>query len=183
MNENTHENCERFEALIAAWFDADPLSARERDELTTHVASCTSCRESFELASRMEAALVSRRDEVPAADAFLPAFAPARARVAVVRHAHPKLLAVFRTVMSPAGIAIMLTSWAAMLALHFRHALSEVFAFTASDRFAALSQDASNLLLNVSRGDTLVLTGIYVLLTMIVLGSMGAITLRYIRHS
>jgi anti-sigma factor RsiW len=181
MNQHSHDNCEHYEALIAASFDADGLAPNERKELDAHLAACASCRESFELSSRMEAALVSRRDDVPVVDSFLPHFAPATALAPA--HAHPRLLAAFRALMSPAGISIALTMWAAMLALYFRNQIAQVFVWTSSDRFSALGQDVSNLLVNVSRGDTLVLTGIYVAITVIVLGSMGAITLRYVRHS
>lgn len=180
MNEHLHDNCERFEAMIVAWFDTDELSSAERDEVNAHVAMCTTCRESFEITSRMEAALVSRRNDVPALDSFLPEFGSARVRAV---HAHPQLLAVFRTLMSPAGISIMLMGWTAMLALHFRKQIGEVFVWTSSDRFSALGHDVSNLLISVARGDTHILTGIYVALTIVVLGSMGMITLRYIRHS
>jgi len=182
MSEHLHDNCERFEAMIEAWFETDALSTRERDELTTHVASCASCRASFDLASRMEAALVSRRVEVPAVESFLPVFYPARVR-AVSHHAHPKLLAAFRTLMSPAGISIMLTSWIGMLALHFRHEIAKVFVWTSTDRFSALAHDVSNLLLGLSGGNAYTLAGIYIALAVVVLGSTGLITLRYIRHS
>ncbi len=177
MNEHLNDNCERFEAMM---FDAGDLSAPDRNALTAHIASCASCRESFELASRMEAALVSRRSEIPAVDAFLPVIA---APVGAVSHAHPKLLAVFRTLMSPAGISIMLMSWTAMLALHFRKQIGEVFVWTTSDRFSALGNDIANLLVTISRGDTHILTGIYVAVTVVVFGSMGLITLRYVRNS
>jgi len=178
MNEHNHQDCERYEAMIAAWFDADELSPREREAFIRHTDSCNSCRESFELASRMEAALVSRRGEVPAVDSFLPVFSSAR-----VRAGSSRLLAVFRALMSPAGISITLMMWAALFALYFRSQISRVFVWTSSDHFSALGHDISNLLVSVARGDTLVLTGIYVALTVLVLGSMGVITLRYVRHS
>jgi hypothetical protein len=183
MNDDRNQNCERFEAMIAAWFDAAGLSERVREELTTHVASCTACRESFELAERMEAALVSRRDQVPALDGLLPEFARAHAHVDTPQHAHPRLLSVFRAFMSPAGISITLVLWTAMLGLRFRQQIAEVFAWTSTDRFSALTNDISNLLLGVSGGNPYLLAGIYVALAVVVLGSTGVITLRYIRHS
>lgn len=179
MNQHNHQDCERYEAMIAAHFDANGPAPRQHEELTAHLASCTSCRESFELSSHMEAALVSRRDEVPSVDAFLPVFTAAAAS----EPAHSRLLSVFRALMSPAGISITLMMWAALFALYFRSQISRVFVWTSSDHFSALGHDISNLLVNVARGDTLVLTGIYVALTVLVLGSMGVITLRYVRHS
>jgi hypothetical protein len=179
MSQHVNQDCERFESIIAAWFDAGDDAAFDRDALTAHITTCASCRESFEMTSRMEAALISRRSDVPAVDSFLPVIS---APVGAV-HAHPKLLAVFRTFMSPAGVSIMLMSWVTMLALHFRNQIAAVFVWTPSDRFSALGRDVSNLLVAVSRGDTHVLTGIYVGLTVVVLGSMGLITMRYVRHS
>jgi anti-sigma factor RsiW len=181
MNDHLHKDCEHFEAMIAASFDADGIRATERQELAAHLATCASCRESHELSTRMETALVARRSEVPAAAAFLPRFAPERARVIV--HAHPRLLAAFRTLMSPAGIGVVLVMWSAMLALRYRHAISEVFAFTETDRFAAVWRDASTLLIGLSGGDAYTLTAIYIALALAVLASTGAITLKYIRHS
>ncbi len=185
MSNHVNENCERFEAMIVAWFDADELSPAQRGELNAHIPTCASCRESFEMTSRMEAALMARRSDVPAVDSFLPAFvsAPVGAVRPVGAVSHPKLLTAFRTLMSPAGISIMLMSWTAMLALHFRKQIGEVFVWTSSDRFSALGNDVANLLVTLSRGDTHVLTGIYVALTVVVLGSMGLITLRYVRNS
>jgi len=186
MNEHG-KDCERFEAMVAAWFEPDTLSAREREELTAHVTACGSCRESLQLSQRMEEALVSRRAEVPAADSFLPDFAAmharARAGAPAVRTTHPRLVSVFRAVMSPAGVSITLVVWGALLALHFREQIARVFAWTASDRFSALFSDISNLLFNVGRGDAYTLAGIYVALAVVLLLSTGAITLRYIRHS
>jgi len=179
MSNHLNQNCERFEAMIVAWFDADGLSSAERGELNAHIPTCASCRESFEVTSRMEAALMARRSDVPAVDSFLPAFVSAP----IGAVSHPKLLAVFRALMSPAGISIMLMSWTAMLALHFRKQIGEVFVWTSSDRFSALGNDVANLLVTISRGDTHVLTGIYVAVTVVVLGSMGLITLRYVRNS
>ena len=179
MSNHLNQNCERFEAMIVAWFDADGLSSAQRGELNAHIPTCASCRESFEVTSRMEAALMARRSDVPAVDSFLPAFVSAP----IGAVPHPKLLAAFRALMSPAGISIMLMSWTAMLALHFRKQIGEVFVWTSSDRFSALGNDVANLLVTISRGDTHVLTGIYVAVTVVVLGSMGLITLRYVRNS
>ena len=188
-NHRTHD-CERFETMMASWFERDGLSAGERGELTTHVATCASCRESFEITQQMENALVSRRDDVPAVDSFLPdvlpdflpgvfhEIQPARARVA-----HPKLIAAFRTMMSPEGIAITLVMWGTMLAFRFRESIANVFQLSSSERFSALFGDVSNLLMTAAGGDAYTLIGIYVVVTLLVLGSMSAITLRYIRHS
>lgn len=177
MNEQNRNECEHFETLMASWFEGD-IHAPDRDALTAHLDACASCRESFALAQRMEEALVSRRAEVPAVDAFLPAFSPVRRPFA-----HPGLVAVFRALMSPAGIAIMLVMWSTMLAFRYRETVAGWFEWSSSARFTLFLNEVSSSLLGVSGGDAYTLVAIYVVLALLVLGSTGAITLRFIRHS
>jgi hypothetical protein len=181
MNERFRQNCDRFEAMIVEWFEANGLPAADKTELTAHLATCASCRESFELSARMEMALVARRTDIPAVDAFLPAFSPAH-ETAAARNAHSRLVDVFRTLMSPAGVSIMLVLWASMLALRFRNEIAEVFVWTSSDRFSALSHDVSNLLLSVSGDNVYTLSVMYLALAVLVLGSTSLIAVRFIRH-
>lgn len=178
MNEHRCQEHERYDAMMASWFDADGLSAADRAVLTAHLEACASCRESFEVASRMESALESRASQVPALEGLLPALEPARAHAQ-----HPRLVAAFRVMMSPAGIAIILVMWSTMLAFRFRESIARAFELSSSEKFTAVYHDLSSLLVTVSRGDEYTLIGIYVALTLVVLGSTGAITLRYIRHS
>ena len=176
MNEQHTHDCERFEAMMASWFDDDALTASDRDALTTHIASCASCRESFEVSAQMEQALVSRSAMVPSVDTFLPAFAPARSPFA-----HPRLVAVFRAMISPAGIAITLVMWSTLLTLHFRDKIAS--ALLASERISSLLDGISQSLMGIAGGDTYTLMAIYIAVALAVLASTGAITLRYIRHS
>ena len=178
MNERHTHNCERFETMMASWFDRDGLSASDREALTAHIAVCASCHESFELSTHMEQALVSRSAQVPAVDAFLPALAPARAPFA-----HPRLVAVFRTVMSPAGISIILVMWTTLLALRFRDNIATVFTWSTADRFTSLLGGFSETLMGATGGDAYAMVAIYVAVAVAVLASTGAITLKYIRHS
>lgn len=179
MNERCRDH-ERYDALMASWFDADGLSAADRAALTAHLDACAGCRESFELVSRMESALASRASEVPSLDGLLPAIEPAPVpRV----WAHPRLIAAFRAVMSPSGIGIILMMWVAMLGFRFREAIARALDLSSSEKFTAVYRDLSSLLVTVSRGDETTLIAIYAALTALVLFSTGAITLRYIRHS
>src|SRR5262245_50519815 len=105
MNQRFDQNCERFEAMIPEWFEGTLVSS-QREELTVHMASCASCRESFALTSAIENELVARRSLVPSFESFMPAMAESTATAV-----HPRLLRVFRTVMSPAGISIAIIMW------------------------------------------------------------------------
>jgi hypothetical protein len=178
MNRHHRDDCERFDALIASWFD-DDITAPDRRALMEHVSTCASCRESFELTSRMEAALVSRRDDVPAVDGFLPALSPAPRPFA-----HPRLVAAFRTLVSPAGIAIVLVLWSTMLALHYRgQIVSKLGTWSSIDHFTSLLNGMIDPLLGASGQDAFALGIAYAIVGLIILASTGAITLRYIRHS
>jgi len=177
MSEHLNQNCERFEAMTGDWFDGSLPAAEQRD-LSAHLSGCASCRESFELSSRIEEGLVSRRSLVPPVDSFLPAIAPAPARAL-----HPHLVRVFRVVMSPAGIAAVLVMWVAMLTLHYRDPIGAWLTRFSTERIGVVSQNITSALIELSRGDVLTLSAIYVALALAVLASTGAITLRYIRNS
>jgi len=176
-------NHERFEELIVASFEPEGLPAAQQRELKDHLAACASCRESYELSMRMEEALVAKRADVPSVESFLPAMAGSAVDVVASYLPHPRLVAVFRAVMSPAGISTVLVMWAAMFALRYRDAIGDAFAWMSSGRFETLSRDASNALLLISGGDAYALIAIYVALTLVLLGSTGAITLKYIRNN
>ena len=152
------------------------LAASERAAVESHLAACASCRESFELAAEMERALVSRSAQVPPAGAFLPAL-PAHTTVA-----HPRLVEIFRTMMSPAGIAIILVVWSTMFAFRFREPVARSLEGL-SGRFTAFSDGISSSLLGAASGDAYTLVAVYVVLALVLLGSTGAITLRYLRQS
>lgn len=177
MSQHLDQNCERFEAMMGDWFDGNLPAAAQRD-LPAHLSVCASCRESFELSSRIEDGLVSRRSLVPPVDSFLPALAPAPARAL-----HPRLVRVFRGLMSPAGIAAVLVMWVTMLTLHFRDPIGAWLTRLSTERLGVVSQNITSALLELSRGDVLTLSAIYVALALAVLASTGAITLRYLRNS
>lgn len=177
MSQHLNQNCERFEAMMDDWFDGS-LSAAEQRDLSEHRSVCASCRESFELSSRIEDGLVSRQSLVPPVDSFLPAIAPAPARAL-----HPRLVRVFRGLMSPAGTAALLVMWVTMLTFHFRDPIGTWLTRFSTERLGVVSQNITSELIELSRGDVLTLSAIYVALALAVLASTGAITLRYIRNS
>jgi hypothetical protein len=177
MNDYSKSNCERVEAMMGDWLDQS-LSAGDRRAVSDHLATCASCRESVELASRIESALVARSEEIPAVDAFLPPIAGAPHRVM-----HPQLVRAFRVVMSPAGVAALLVVWIAMLTLRFREPIAAWITSFPTERVETFMLGIQTALLDVSGGNMLTLITIYAALAVFVLASTGAITLRYIRNS
>jgi len=187
MNQHPPDNCARIEALLPSYVEGD-LTADDAAAVRSHVESCAACRESYAAFATIEGALVSRRSEVPAVDSFLPDLAAVRAQahgreVAASAPAHSRLVSIFRTMMSVPGIAIILVVWSAMFLLRFRHTVGEMFSWTSVDRLSAFSDRISGALVGVSGGDPYALIAIYLALALLVLGSTGAITLRFIRHS
>jgi hypothetical protein len=71
--------------------------------------------------------------------------------------------------------------WAAMFLFRFRDAVGRVFTWTSLDRLSALTQQMQSTLLGVSGDNPWTLTAIYLALTLAVLASAGAITLRFVR--
>jgi hypothetical protein len=170
-------HCERFEAMMEGWFDGS-LPECDRRDLSAHVATCASCRESFELSARMEHALASRRFEVPTFAAFLP-----RVAATPVRASHGRLVAAFRVLMSPAGIGAVLVIWVALLTLRFSDVIGGALTRFSEERLMVFSRHASDALLDLAGGNAYTLIAVYALLALALLASTGAITLRYIRHS
>ena len=171
--------CERIEALLPALVDGS-LTGDDAAMVTSHVDSCAACRESLAAFAVLEQSLVSRRAEVPPVDSFLPDLAAARVPAA---HRHSPVLTVFRAAMSLPGISILLVMWGTMFALSFRTNLAnDISRYSSLDRWRALTTLATQQLTNVTGDNVWVLTAVYLTLTLAILGSMGAMTLRYIRR-
>jgi hypothetical protein len=146
--------------------------------VTSHVDSCASCREALATFAMLERAGVPPR-RVPGG--FFP---PRLGRCARSGRA-PALavLTVFRAAMSLPGISILLVMWGTMFALSFRTNLAnDISRYSSLDRWKALTTLATQQLTNVTGDNVWVLTAVYLTLTLAILGSMGAMTLRYIRR-
>jgi len=182
MNPHTPENCERIEAMLPAFVEGG-LAAGDEALVRAHVASCASCRESLATFSALEESLVSRRSEVPPAAAFIPALATAPAPSRARAQARPRLVAALRAITSVPGVSIILVVWSAMFLLRFRGTVGEIFTWTTLERLSAITHRISGALVGVSGGDPYTLAAMYVALALLVLGSTGAITLRFIRNS
>ena len=178
---HTPSNCEKVEGLLAAFIEGS-LSAGDEATVSAHLKTCASCRESSAAFSRIEEALALRRSEVPAVDAFLPDFAALRPHAAAAVPAQSRLTQWFRAMMTVPGIASILVVWSALFLLRYSHAVGQVFTWTSLDRLSMMTNIISSALLGVAGGDAYTLTAIYLALTLLVLGSTGAITLRFIRR-
>jgi predicted anti-sigma-YlaC factor YlaD len=171
--------CERIEALLPAFAEGS-LSGDDAATVTSHVDSCASCRESLAAFALLERSLVSRRAEIPTVDSFLPDLSAARVPA---MHRHSPLFRVFRATMSVPGISILLVMWGTMFALSFRTDLAnDITRYSSLERWKALTAFATQQLTSVTGGNVWTLTAVYVALTLAILGSMGAMTLRYIRR-
>ena len=170
--------CERIEVLLPAFVEGS-LAGGDAALVASHVDSCASCRESLAAFAVLEESLVLRRAEVPAVDAFLPNLAATHARAA---RAHAPLFKVFRAAMSLPGISILLVMWGTMFALSFRTNLAnDITRYSSLERWKALTALATQQLTSITGGNVWVLTAVYLALTLAILGSMGAMTLRYVR--
>lgn len=171
--------CERIEALLPALVEGS-LSGDDAAMVTSHVDSCASCRESLAAFAMLEQTLVARRAEVPAVDSFLPNLAAARVPAA---HRHSPLFRVFRAAMSVPGISILLVMWGTMFALSFRTNLAnDISRYSSLERWKALVLFTTAQITNLTGNNVWTLTAVYAALTLAILGSMGAMTLRYIRR-
>jgi predicted anti-sigma-YlaC factor YlaD len=170
--------CERIEALLPALVSRD-IATADAAMVTSHVDSCASCRESLATFVMLEQSLVSRRAEIPPVDSFLPDLSAARVPSA---YRHSPLFRVFRATMSVPGISILLVMWGTMFALSFRTNLAnDITRYSSLERWKVLTTLATQQLTNLTGGNVWTLTAVYLALTLAILGSMGAMTLRYVR--
>lgn len=181
MNQQARQNCERIEALLPSYVEGG-LGAADEAVVRSHIETCDACRASLVTFAMIEESLVSRRAEVPPAEQFMPDFAAARAPVSRA-HPHPRLVGALRTMMSVPGVSIILVMWSAMFLLRFRDTVGRAFSWTSLDRLSAFTREVQNVLVGVSGDNPWTLTAIYAALTLALLASTGAITLRYIRQS
>jgi predicted anti-sigma-YlaC factor YlaD len=171
--------CERIEALLPAFVSRD-IATSDAAKVTSHLDSCASCRESLAMFAKLEQSLVLRRAEVPPVDSFLPNLAAARVPAV---HRHSPLFKVFRAAMSVPGISILLVMWGTMFALSFRTNLAnDITRYSSIERWKALVVFTTAQITNVTGNNVWTLSAVYLVLTLAILGSMGAMTLRYIRR-
>jgi hypothetical protein len=176
-------DCERVEASLPGFVERT-LVPDEAGFVAAHVDSCARCRESLAAFLSLEEALVSRRDEVPPFERFLPDVALSRP----VGAQPSLLLRFFRVVMSVPGLAVVLVVWGTLFAGRYRDRLADdVLATTSPERWGAFGRvvDFCNwigaTLMNLARGDEWTLIAIYATVTIAVLASASAVTLRMVR--
>jgi predicted anti-sigma-YlaC factor YlaD len=169
-------DCERIEAKLPL-FVARELSADEAASVSAHLDACPQCREALTAFASIEQALVARRDEVPAIDAFLPDL-----RAAGFRARRSILIRGFRAVMSVPGVAIVLVMWGALLIGRYSDRLTgEATQKTMLERLTAVAKQGLDAMVAAAGGDAWTLTAVYGALAIGVIVSAGALTMRLVR--
>lgn len=170
--------CERIEALLPSLVEGT-LVADDAAVVASHIESCAACRESLSAFVALEKSLVLRRDDVPSVEGFLPELAPSHQAA----RAHSRVVKIFRVVMSAPGISILLVMWSTMLAFAFRsNVADDVTRWSSLERWQVLTGGATQFLMSVTGDRVWVLAAVYGGLTILILGSMGAMTLKFIRR-
>jgi anti-sigma factor RsiW len=164
------------ESLLPAFVEG-ALGADDEAAVRAHVASCEACRASLEAFTALEASLVSRRSEIPPLERFLPVFEtrPATARASW-------LIRAFRSAMSPAGVALVLAAWVALLALRYNGAIGRVFSLSTPDHLTGGIDRVADVLVILTNGNVSLLIAGLTVVSLGIAASMGAMTLRFIRH-
>ncbi len=182
-------NCERFEELLPAYLDGE-LSAGEHSEMEALLADSTELRESLALSRALEETLVMRREEVPPVDRFVtaiphsdpaPEFSVSRAQRWLDAIVSVPALATIGCV-----VLGMWTFWhqdtiAALLGrpigeITLDQRLGELLSLDGLGRSIRVVTDT------MAGGDVLVLTGVYVAVTIAILGLTGFMTMRFVRN-
>lgn len=170
-------NCDRIENLLSEFAGGD-LSGADESAVRAHLEGCASCRESLAAYRALEDALVMRRAEVPAVDAMLQGvLAPAPSSLHRARVLMDRLF----SLPSLAAFACFVLAWAGFAySTPIAHALN--WLVTEAPVVSDLSGGLVASLVALTRGDMLVTVGVYVGVTLLILGSGTWMTLRYV-HS
>lgn len=177
MNRFDAMDCERIEAKLPL-FAARELSNGEAASVSAHLDACPRCREALASFVAIEQALVARRDEVPAIDAFLPDL-----RAAGFRARRGLLIRSFRAIMSVPGVAIVLVMWGGLLFGRYSDRLmGQGTDKTVLERLTAMAQRGLDAMVAAAGGDAWTLTAVYGALAIAVIVSAGAMTMRFVRH-
>ncbi len=172
-----NNRCAHIESLLPAFVENE-LGPDDVAGVRAHLESCDACRAALAMFTTLEESLLSRRSEVPPVERFLPAFA---ADHVGARAASPMLRA-FRAMMSAPGVAIVLAMWVAMLTFHFRVPIGDTLSRSTPERLTGGIDRLADLLVTATNGDVWMLIGVFSVVAFAVVASMGAVTLRYIRH-
>lgn len=168
-------DCERLEELLPAFVEHE-LTPKEASLVRAHVESCPRCSEALQAFTVLERSLVTRREQIPAFEAFLPAaLAPPRW--------HPSLLLrSLRALTSVPGMAIVLVMWAGFLIARYSDRLTGgVMEKTTLDRMVAFAKQGIDGIVALAGGDMSTLTAVYGAVAIAVIVSAGALTMRFVR--
>lgn len=168
-------DCERIEEMLPAFVEHE-LTPKEASLVRAHVDSCPRCSEALQTFTVMEHSLVTRRDQVPPFETFLPpALAPSRW--------HPGLfLRSLRALTSVPGMAIVLVMWAGFLIARYSDRLTGgVMEKTTLDRMMVFARRGIDAIVAAAGGDMSTLTAVYGALAIAVIVSAGALTMRFVR--
>jgi anti-sigma factor RsiW len=172
-----NNGCTHIESLLPGFVE-DSLGAEDALRVRAHLESCAACRASLAAFAALEDSLVLRRAEVPPVERFLPELAvvPAVARRA------PVLLRAFRALTSVPGVSIVLAMWAGMLALNFREPIGRALSLSTPDRLVGGIDRFADLMVLLTNGNVWLLIAALTMVAFCVAGSMGAMTLRFVRR-
>jgi hypothetical protein len=169
-------NCSQIEILLPAYLEAD-LSAEEMAGIQSHLAECASCREVLNGFTQLDGLLAERRLEVPPAHrtilAVLSRFGPGRAK---------QLLDALFSMPGIISQSFLITG---IVLFVYRRYIENLLAgeFSIASFLVQLGMAINSILMNLTGGDVLALSGLYVgVLLFILLGTVG-IVLKFVRDA
>jgi predicted anti-sigma-YlaC factor YlaD len=171
-----NDTCTHIESLLPGFVE-DSLGGDDAVRVRAHLESCDACRASLAAFEALEESLVLRRAEVPPVERFLPEFAIAPARV---RRSLP--LRAFRALTSVPGISIVLAMWAGMLAFNFREPIGRALSLSTPNHLVGGIDRLADLMVFLTNGNVWLLIAALTVVACGVAASMGAMTLRFVRH-
>ncbi|MDH4336861.1 MAG: zf-HC2 domain-containing protein [Candidatus Krumholzibacteria bacterium] len=172
-----NDACTHIESLLPGFVE-DGLGADDTLRVRAHLESCETCRASLVAFQTLEDSLLMRRAELPPVERFLPAFAAAPAPA----YRRPVLMRAFRAVISVPGISILLAVWAGTLAFNFREPIGRALSFSTPNNLVGGIDRLADQMVFLTDGNVWLLLAALTMVSLFVAASMGAMTLRFVRH-
>lgn len=167
-------SCKRYEELLPA-LAAGELDARSASDVQGHVDVCDACRESLAIFTRLEQALVMRREVVPPVDRFITLMPTPLVR--------PSLRRVLNALSSPPALASMGFIWLGALMFTHRDATATFLgkSLALSSVKMSFNDTLGKALATAGGSDMTLMIAAYAIVTLLILVSTGLITARFLR--
>jgi anti-sigma factor RsiW len=169
-------NCKHIEELLPAYLEAD-LRDDEMSTVRSHVASCDGCKSALLAFESIEEALVMRRDAVPALDGLLPQIEP------VLEEANARLRRFFDMLYSLPGLVTTTLLSIGIVMFFYRDLVGTYLTAKMAQPLTwnSVAAGVNSQLVAKAGAEAWMVGTVYGVVSVMIVASMGYMTMRFLR--